>query len=73
MKTQVIVETPEAFNNWMTEQQSSASKESLNQAVAVNPANSSPNEFLAPYTSNMGIQSEMLEQIQASHHHPVLP
>ncbi len=71
MRTKVIVDTLEAFDSWMTEQQSSASKE-LNQAVAVNPA-VSPAEFLAPYTKDMGIQSEMLEQIPASHHHPMKP
>jgi len=68
MKTKVIVETPEAFEQWLQEQQV-ASKEALNQAVAINPANLSPAEFLAPYTSNMGIHSEMLEQIHSNHHH----
>lgn len=62
MRTKFIVETPEAFNQWQQEQLV-ASKEALNQAVAVNPADSSPAEFLAPYTNNMGIQPEMLEQI----------
>ena len=73
MRTKVIVDTLEAFDSWMTEQQSSASKEELNQAVAVNPADLSPAEFLAPYTKDMGIQSETLEQIHASHHHPMKP
>ncbi len=73
MRTKVIVDTLEAFDSWMTEQQSSASKEELNQAVAVNPADLSPAEFLAPYTKDMGIQSEMLEQIPASDHHPMKP
>ena len=65
MNTKVIVETPEAFNQWMQEQQV-ASKDALNEAVAVNPA-ASPAEFLAPYTRNMGIQAEMLEQIHHNH------
>ena len=65
MNTKVIVETPEAFNQWMQEQQV-ASKDALNEAVAVNPA-ASPAEFLAPYTKNMGIQAEMLEQIHHNH------
>jgi len=59
MKTKVIVET-QAFDQWMQEQQV-ASNDSLNQAVAVNPADLSTAEFLAPYTSGMGIQSETLE------------
>lgn len=68
MNTKVIVQKQEEFDSWMTEQQSYASKDALNQAVAVNPADLSPGEFLAPYISNMGIQSEMLQQIHTSHH-----
>ncbi len=62
MRTQVVVEKPEAFGQWMQEQQV-ASVETLNQAVAVNPAELSPAEFLAPYTHDMGIQPEMLHQL----------
>ena len=67
MNTKVIVETPEAYNQWIQEQQV-ASIEELNQAVAVKPADLSPTEFLAPYTSNLGIQPEMLKQIHTNHH-----
>ncbi|MEA5616511.1 cytochrome c oxidase subunit II [Cronbergia sp. UHCC 0137] len=62
MRTQVVVESQEAFDNWMQEQLI-ASHETLNQAVAVNSSNLSPDEFLAPYTQQMGIHSEMLHQI----------
>jgi cytochrome c oxidase subunit 2 len=62
MRTQVVVETQEAFDKWMQEQLV-ASKETLNQAVAVNPADLSPHEFLAPYTKDMGVQTEILHQI----------
>ena len=62
MNTKVIVQTPEEFDNWVKEQQV-ASIETFNQAVAVNPAELSADEFLAPYTSEMGISSEMLHQI----------
>ncbi|MEH2420028.1 MAG: cytochrome c oxidase subunit II [Nostoc sp.] len=62
MRASVVVETEEAFDKWQQEQLV-ASKETLNQAVAVNPANLSPNEFLAPYTKDMGIQPEVLHQI----------
>jgi cytochrome c oxidase subunit 2 len=68
MKTKVIVEAPEAFDQWLQEQQV-ASKETLNQAVAVNPADLTPAQFLAPFTSDMGIQPEMLQQIHSNHHH----
>jgi cytochrome c oxidase subunit 2 len=66
MRSQVVVETPEAFDKWMQEQLV-ASNETLNNAVAVNPANLSPDEFLAPYTKDMGIQPEILHQVQHSH------
>jgi cytochrome c oxidase subunit 2 len=68
MKTHVVVQTQQDFDNWMTEQQASASKE-LDQAVAVvDRTDLSANEFLAPYTKEMGIQSEMLQQIHSIHH-----
>ncbi|NJM69524.1 MAG: cytochrome c oxidase subunit II [Scytonema sp. RU_4_4] len=62
MRTQVVVQKPQEFEQWMQEQQV-ASTEVLNQAVAVNPADVSPSEFFAPYTSEMGIHPEMLHQI----------
>jgi cytochrome c oxidase subunit 2 len=62
MRAPVVVESEEAFDKWVQEQLV-ASKETLNQAVAVNPANLSPNEFLAPYTKDMGIKPEILHQV----------
>lgn len=62
MRTQVIVEKQEAFDNWVQEQLV-ASTETLNQAVAVNTEDISPDKFLAPYTKDMGIQPELLHQI----------
>ncbi|MBD2513501.1 cytochrome c oxidase subunit II [Nostoc sp. FACHB-973] len=62
MRTSVVVESQEAFEKWQQEQLT-ASKETLNQAVAVNPADLSPHEFLAPYTKDMGVHPEILHQI----------
>ncbi|MHC5610820.1 MAG: cytochrome c oxidase subunit II [Nostoc sp.] len=62
MRAPVVVETEEAFGKWQQEQLV-ASKETLNQAIAVNPADLSPNEFLAHYTKEMGIQPEILDQV----------
>ncbi|HYW18005.1 MAG TPA: cytochrome c oxidase subunit II [Nodularia sp. (in: cyanobacteria)] len=62
MNTKVVVETQEAYDAWMAEQLV-ASSETLNQAVAVNPADLSPDEFLNHYTKDMGIQPEMLHHI----------
>lgn len=66
MKTQVVVETPEEFDSWVKEQQEVASKEALDQAVAVNSADRSASEFLATYAEEMGINSTMLEQLHTS-------
>ena len=68
MRTKVIVEAPDQFDKWIKEQQV-ASSDAPNPLVAVNPTNLSPAEFLAPYTSNMGIQPQMLKQIHSNHHH----
>lgn len=65
MKTQVVVETAEAYNAWMQEQLV-ASKETENQAVAVNPVDLSADEFLAPYIQEMGIQPEMVHHLHHS-------
>ncbi|MEO1427931.1 MAG: cytochrome c oxidase subunit II [Cyanobacteria bacterium J06632_19] len=62
MNTTVVVQSPEDFDDWIKEQQV-ASKETMNQAVAVNPGELSADEFLAPYTRQMGISSDMLHQI----------
>ncbi len=62
MRTQVIVEKQEAFENWIQEQLV-ASTETLNQAIAVNPEEISPDKFLAPYTKEMGIEPAILHQI----------
>ncbi len=68
MRAQVVVESQEAYDSWVQEQLV-ASRETLNQAVALNPADLSPHEFLVPYTKDMGIQSEILRQVHTEHHH----
>jgi cytochrome c oxidase subunit II len=68
MRTQVVVESPAAYDKWV-EEQLVASRDTLNQAVALNPAELSPHEFLAPYTKDMGINPEMLSQVHTAHHH----
>jgi cytochrome c oxidase subunit 2 len=62
MQTQVVVESQAAFDSWIKEQLV-ASKDNLNQAVAMNPADMTADEFLAPYIHEMGIHSEMLHQV----------
>ncbi|MBO1049053.1 MAG: cytochrome c oxidase subunit II [Dolichospermum sp. DEX182a] len=63
MKSQVVVETQEAFDSWMQEQLI-AGKDIPNQAVAMNSMAMTADEFLSPYTHDMGIHSEILHQIK---------
>ncbi|BAY89999.1 MULTISPECIES: cytochrome c oxidase subunit II [unclassified Tolypothrix] len=67
MRAPIVVETAEAFDKWQKEQQV-ASRETLNQAVAYNPANLSPDKFLAPYTKDMGINTAIIHQVHSAHH-----
>lgn len=62
MRTRVIVHTQEEYDSWLQENQV-AQQQDLNQAVAVNPADLSASEFLAPYASEMGIKAETLAQL----------
>lgn len=65
MNAKFIVETPENFDKWLQEQQV-ATKDNLEQAIALNSAESSAAEFLSPYTAQMGIQPDTIQQL---HHH----
>ncbi len=67
MNTKVIVEPQQAFDQWVQEQQV-AQADTLNSAIALSPTEKSPNDFLAPYTSDLGINPQMLNQV-SSHHH----
>ena len=68
MNTKVIVEPQQAFDQWMQEQQV-AQADTLNSAIALNPNDKSANDFLAPYTHDLGINPQMLDQV-SSHHSP---
>ena len=63
MRSQVIVHTPEEFDSWLAESQIAA-KQDLNQAVAVNPAELSTSEFLAPHVNDLGMSAATLAQLQ---------
>lgn len=62
MRTQVVVHTPEEFDSWLTENQI-AQKQNSQQIVAVNPADLSTSEFLAPHAQHMGISAATLESL----------
>jgi len=61
MKSRVIVQTPEDYQAWMQEQ--TASVDSGSQTVAVNPAEQSASEFLAPYVAEMGVQPQTIASL----------
>jgi cytochrome c oxidase subunit II len=67
MKTFLYVQTPEEYNQWLKDN-TLAQNEDLDKAVAVNGANLSDGEYLAPYAQEMGIDSNTLEQLHAQHH-----
>lgn len=62
MRTQVVVESQTAFDKWMQEQLV-ANHDTLKEAIALNPSHQSPHQFLAPYTQDLGINQEILEQV----------
>ncbi len=62
MRTQVVVHSPEDFNNWLTENQVAQKQEPL-QIIAVNPANLTTAEFLEPYIQEMGISAENIQSL----------
>jgi len=63
MRTRVIVHTPEEYDSWLKESLI-AQELDVDRAIAVNPALLSESEFLAPYVSNMGINPEIVAQLQ---------
>ncbi len=54
MRSQVIVHTPEDFDNWL-ETNRIAQADNLQQVVAVQPRELSKSEFLTPYVQAMGV------------------
>lgn len=68
MRTQVIVHTPEEFDSWLAQSQI-AQRENLNQTVAVNPAELSTSEFLAPHVHNLGISATTLAELWPTPRH----
>jgi cytochrome c oxidase subunit II len=59
MKSQVIVETPADFERWLQSQLASSTVDAET-AIALNPANLTPTEFLTPYADAIGITAQTL-------------
>ncbi len=65
MVTRMIVHTPEEYDAWITSQQQStqAQAEVVKQTIAMNPANLSTSNYLAPYATEMGVKPEMVADL----------
>ncbi len=68
MRTQMIVETPEEYQAWLQEN-AVAQNPNLAETLALKPSELSNPEFLAPYAKQMGVNEELLTQLQFSHSH----
>ena len=66
MKTFLYVETEEDYQQWVQDN-TFASADDFDKAVAANPSNLSDSEFLAPYAQEMGVEASALEQIHTNH------
>jgi len=65
MRSQMVVETPEDYQAWVTENLV-ASNPDLQKAIAINPADLGDGEFLAPYANEnqLSVNSEQLSVIK---------
>jgi cytochrome c oxidase subunit 2 len=62
MRSQIIVHEPEEYEQWLAENRVAAGTEQP--TVAVNPQNLSDSDYLKPYAQEMGINADVLAQIQ---------
>ena len=69
MKTKVIAQSQSDFDAWVKEQQVANNPNSLNDAIALNSAAQSPDQFLAPFVKNLGIEHDLVQQLHPSHAH----
>ncbi|MGB3404431.1 MAG: cytochrome c oxidase subunit II [Microcoleaceae cyanobacterium] len=62
MRTQMVVQTPEEYDAWVEE---NAIAQSLDnpQTVAMNPADMTETEFLAPYAEDLGVSADTLHSL----------
>ena len=62
MRTQVIVHSPSEFNNWL-EQRTAQADTGAAQAIAINPADLTDADYLAPYGKAAGVESHLLAHL----------
>ncbi|MEM6436907.1 MAG: cytochrome c oxidase subunit II [Cyanobacteria bacterium P01_D01_bin.115] len=62
MRTQVIVHSPSEFNNWL-EQRTAQAETGAAETVAINPADLTDADYLAPYGKAAGVESHLLAHL----------
>ena len=62
MKTQLYVQTEEDYQQWIQENTFAMSEDS--ETVAIAPESKSDSEFLAPYASDLGVDTDTLAQLK---------
>lgn len=65
MRSQVIVHSPEEYDQWLADNRVAQAETSV-EAIAANPTTMSDSEFLAPYGDEMGINAETLTHLHAA-------
>ncbi|MEM9767888.1 MAG: cytochrome c oxidase subunit II [Cyanobacteria bacterium P01_D01_bin.71] len=63
MRTQVIVHSPAEYNNWLESRVAQADSGSNETAIAMNPADMTESEYLAPYSEELGIDDHLLAHL----------
>ena len=66
MKSHVVVESPEAYETWIQSMKVAQANDS-DRTVAMNPAEMSDTQYLAPYAQEIGITPEALHQLHSIH------
>lgn len=65
MRTQLIVHSPADYDAWLAENRIAQSSDGK-QRIALNPAELSTSEFLAPYARSIGVNAETLTQLHSN-------
>lgn len=65
MRTQVVVQTPEEYDQWV--QQNTTTAQVASQPIAVNTADLNAAEYLAPYSQDLGVKAETVAQLHSMH------
>ena len=64
MKTQLYVESEEDYQKWVQDNTFAMNEDSEQSPVALNPVSNSDQEFLAPYSEDLGIDTTALAQLK---------